>query len=232
MARGGCAAGWPQLGLEQNRNLFFECKNAAGVSNTGHRVPEGSLSVSEIGGKVLGATETLRLGGPLRNFKASAGARFASVGTARSLSASPQACVAASSTPRRQQQQAVPPGFVANTGTFPHMRAVARRAVRRQGHHVTLANVARRTASTPRRAYHVWNRHIASTLGPCSQGRCRHTTSPPPSGPTASHLRLRSRHIVGGRCRNTRSRPPSQADQTFDWPTLPGWRGRHRKKQS
>jgi molecular chaperone DnaK len=45
----------PELGLEQNRNLFFECKNDVGIARTYHRAPEGFRSASEIGGRVLAA---------------------------------------------------------------------------------------------------------------------------------------------------------------------------------
>ncbi|MEW6447218.1 MAG: Hsp70 family protein [Bacillota bacterium] len=42
-----------EKGLEQNRNLFYECKNEMGVRRTYHRAPEGFRSAAEIGGKVL-----------------------------------------------------------------------------------------------------------------------------------------------------------------------------------
>ncbi len=45
----------PELGLEQNRNLFFECKNDMGVAKTYHRAPEGFRSAAEIGAMVVGA---------------------------------------------------------------------------------------------------------------------------------------------------------------------------------
>ena len=45
----------PELGLEQNRNLFFECKNEMGVARTYHRAPEGFRSAAEVGAKVLAA---------------------------------------------------------------------------------------------------------------------------------------------------------------------------------
>ncbi len=40
-------------GLEQNKNIFYECKNDIGVLRTYHKAPEGFRSASEIGGKVL-----------------------------------------------------------------------------------------------------------------------------------------------------------------------------------
>ncbi len=43
----------PELGLEQNRNLFFECKNDIGIARTYHRAPEGFRSAAAIGGKVI-----------------------------------------------------------------------------------------------------------------------------------------------------------------------------------
>lgn len=43
----------PELGLKQNENLFFECKNEIGNQKTYHRAPEGFRSAAEIGGKVL-----------------------------------------------------------------------------------------------------------------------------------------------------------------------------------
>jgi molecular chaperone DnaK len=43
----------PELGLEQNRNLFFEGKNGIGIARTYRRAPEGFRSAAEIGGKVL-----------------------------------------------------------------------------------------------------------------------------------------------------------------------------------
>jgi hypothetical protein len=51
----------PELGLEQNRNLFFECKNDIGIAKTYHRAPEGYRSASEIGGKVLAALHAAAL---------------------------------------------------------------------------------------------------------------------------------------------------------------------------
>ena len=51
----------PELGLEQNRNLFFECKNDIGIAKTYHRAPEGFRSASEIGGKVLAALQAAAL---------------------------------------------------------------------------------------------------------------------------------------------------------------------------
>jgi len=51
----------PELGLEQNRNLFFECKNDVGIAKTYHRAPEGFRSASEIGGKVLAALHAAAL---------------------------------------------------------------------------------------------------------------------------------------------------------------------------
>jgi molecular chaperone DnaK len=47
----------PERELEQNRNLFFECKNDMGVARTYHRAPEGFRSASEIGGRVLAALQ-------------------------------------------------------------------------------------------------------------------------------------------------------------------------------
>ncbi len=44
-----------ELGLEQNRDLFFDCKNEIGIAKTYHRAPEGFRSAAEIGGRVLGA---------------------------------------------------------------------------------------------------------------------------------------------------------------------------------
>ena len=43
----------PELGLRQNQNLFYECKNDIGIQKTYHRAPEGFRSAAEIGGKVL-----------------------------------------------------------------------------------------------------------------------------------------------------------------------------------
>jgi molecular chaperone DnaK (HSP70) len=51
----------PDLGLEQNRNLFFECKNDIGIAKTYHRAPEGFRSASAIGGKVLAALHAAAL---------------------------------------------------------------------------------------------------------------------------------------------------------------------------
>jgi len=51
----------PELGLEQNRNLFFECKNDIGIAKTYHRAPEGFRAASEIGGKVLAALHAAAL---------------------------------------------------------------------------------------------------------------------------------------------------------------------------
>jgi molecular chaperone DnaK (HSP70) len=42
-----------ELGLEQNRNLFYECKNDIGTRKTYHRAPAGFRSAAEIAGKVL-----------------------------------------------------------------------------------------------------------------------------------------------------------------------------------
>ncbi len=55
-----------ELGLEQNKHIFLECKNEIGTLRTYHRAPEGFRSPAEIGGRVL---EFLRLaaereGGP------------------------------------------------------------------------------------------------------------------------------------------------------------------------
>jgi len=43
-----------ELGLEQNKHIFLECKNEIGTLRTYHRAPEGFRSPAEIGGKVLG----------------------------------------------------------------------------------------------------------------------------------------------------------------------------------
>lgn len=43
----------PELGLTQNKNLFYECKNDMGILRTYHMAPEGFRSAAEIGGKVL-----------------------------------------------------------------------------------------------------------------------------------------------------------------------------------
>jgi molecular chaperone DnaK len=51
----------PELGLEQNRNLFFECKNDIGIAKTYHRAPEGFGSAPEIGAKVLAALRAAAL---------------------------------------------------------------------------------------------------------------------------------------------------------------------------
>ncbi|MBE3573776.1 MAG: hypothetical protein IMW95_12660, partial [Moorella humiferrea] len=37
-------------GLEQNRNIFYECKNDMGIKRTYHKAPEGFRSAPEIGG--------------------------------------------------------------------------------------------------------------------------------------------------------------------------------------
>jgi molecular chaperone DnaK len=42
-----------ELGLDQNRDLFYECKNDIGTKKTYHRAPAGFKSAAEIGGKVL-----------------------------------------------------------------------------------------------------------------------------------------------------------------------------------
>lgn len=44
----------PELGLEQNRDLFFECKNDIGNAKTYHRAPEGFRSAAAIGAQVIG----------------------------------------------------------------------------------------------------------------------------------------------------------------------------------
>lgn len=43
----------PELGLQQNRNLFYECKNDIGIRKSYHQAPTGFVSAAEIGGKVL-----------------------------------------------------------------------------------------------------------------------------------------------------------------------------------
>ncbi len=43
----------PELGLRQNQDLFYDCKNDIGIQKTYHRAPEGFRSAAEIGGKVL-----------------------------------------------------------------------------------------------------------------------------------------------------------------------------------
>jgi len=43
----------PELGLKQNENLFFECKNEMGIKKTYHRAPEGFRAAASIGGIVL-----------------------------------------------------------------------------------------------------------------------------------------------------------------------------------
>ena len=42
------------LGLAQNRDLFYECKNDMGIRKTYTRAPEGFRSAAEVSGKVLG----------------------------------------------------------------------------------------------------------------------------------------------------------------------------------
>lgn len=42
-----------ELGLVQNKNLFYECKNDMGILKTYHKAPEGFRSAAEIGSKVL-----------------------------------------------------------------------------------------------------------------------------------------------------------------------------------
>lgn len=42
-----------ELGLKQNQDLFYECKNDIGILRTYHRAPEGYRTAAEIGGKVL-----------------------------------------------------------------------------------------------------------------------------------------------------------------------------------
>lgn len=55
-----------ELGLEQNKHVFLECKNEIGTLRTYHRAPEGYGSPAEIGGKVLGFLRQAaeREGGP------------------------------------------------------------------------------------------------------------------------------------------------------------------------
>lgn len=43
----------PELGLAQNKNLFYECKNDMGILKTYHMAQEGFKSAAAIGGKVL-----------------------------------------------------------------------------------------------------------------------------------------------------------------------------------
>ncbi len=43
-----------ELGLKQNQDLFYECKNDIGNRRTYHRAPEGFRSAAEISGKLLG----------------------------------------------------------------------------------------------------------------------------------------------------------------------------------
>lgn len=43
----------PELGLSQNKNIFYECKNDMGILKTYHMAPEGFRSAADIGGKVL-----------------------------------------------------------------------------------------------------------------------------------------------------------------------------------
>ena len=42
-----------QLGLEQNRDLFYECKNDMGLRRTYYRAPQGFRTPAEIGGRVI-----------------------------------------------------------------------------------------------------------------------------------------------------------------------------------
>lgn len=42
-----------ELGLRQNQNLFYECKNDIGVRKTYHRAPAGFTSAAHVGAKVL-----------------------------------------------------------------------------------------------------------------------------------------------------------------------------------
>ncbi len=44
----------PELGLEQNKNLFYECKNDIGIAKTYHRAPEGFRSAAAVGARVIG----------------------------------------------------------------------------------------------------------------------------------------------------------------------------------
>ena len=45
----------PQLGLEQNRDLFYDCKNDIGAKRTYHRAPAGYRSAAQIASLVLAA---------------------------------------------------------------------------------------------------------------------------------------------------------------------------------
>ena len=42
-----------EAGLEQNKNLFYDCKNDIGIMRTYHKASEGYRSAAEIGGRVL-----------------------------------------------------------------------------------------------------------------------------------------------------------------------------------
>lgn len=42
-----------ELGLKQNQNLFYECKNEIGNRKTYHRAPEGFRSAADIGGQII-----------------------------------------------------------------------------------------------------------------------------------------------------------------------------------
>ena len=42
-----------ELGLDRNRDIFYECKNEIGIQKTYHRAPEGYRSAAEIGGHVV-----------------------------------------------------------------------------------------------------------------------------------------------------------------------------------
>ncbi len=42
-----------EAGLEQNRNIFYDCKNDIGILRTYHKAPEGYREAAEIGGRVL-----------------------------------------------------------------------------------------------------------------------------------------------------------------------------------
>jgi molecular chaperone DnaK len=44
---------FPELGLSQNKTLFFECKNDIGVAKTYHKAPPGFQSAAEISGVIL-----------------------------------------------------------------------------------------------------------------------------------------------------------------------------------
>lgn len=44
----------PELGLSQNKNLFYECKNDMGILRTYHMAPEGFRSAPEVGGRIIG----------------------------------------------------------------------------------------------------------------------------------------------------------------------------------